>query len=91
MLDDPTDDSMKSLKPSDVETRVSISKWNGHTGNFTRRRDRLRRLHMMKQEDLGIEKQRSPLEDERRLEEGGHVSIGGVESDMLHHEFMTVL
>lgn len=82
---------MKSLYPFGVETKVSSSKSNGHEGKFTRRKDRLKRLHMMKEDDLGMEKQRRPLEDERRLEEGGHESIGGKERDMLHHEFMTVL
>ncbi|CAA2968381.1 Hypothetical predicted protein [Olea europaea subsp. europaea] len=53
--------------------------------------DLARRLHTMKQDDLGIEKQRRPLELDRRFEEGGHERMGGKESDISHQEFNTVL
>ncbi|CAI9763061.1 unnamed protein product [Fraxinus pennsylvanica] len=45
----------------------------------------------MKHDDLGIEKHRRPLELETRFEKGGHESMGGKESDILHQEFNTVL
>ncbi|CAI9777183.1 unnamed protein product [Fraxinus pennsylvanica] len=53
--------------------------------------DFARRLHTTKQDDVGIEKHRRPLELERRFKEGGQESMGGKESDILHQEFNTVL
>lgn len=64
---------------------------NRHVGKFTRREDLANRLYTTKQDDLGLEKQRRPLEDERRLEESGDDRIRGNESDSSHQELLPVL
>lgn len=81
---------MKSMQPFPVGTRVGSSKLKGRFGNSTRRKERVRRLHMTKQEDLGREKQRRPLDDERRTD-GWDERDGGNESGVVCHELMSVL
>ena len=67
MREENSDAIMKILYPFGVGTKVSISKAKGYPGNFTTLEDPAKRLQTRKEDELGREKQRSPLAAESRV------------------------
>ena len=58
---------MKILYPFGAGTKVSISKAKGYPGNWRTLEDPTKRLQTRKEDELGREKQRSPLAAESRV------------------------
>ena len=68
------------MYPTGVETKVRSSKAKGEAGNLMILEVLAKRLHTRKEDELGREKQNSPLEVERREKEGA-VDAAGSKSE----------